>query len=53
MKPDVPHLYKKGEAVRKWNIITAIVLTNCNGGGGLVIKETGALHSLIESTNIY
>ena len=35
MKPGVPHLYRKGEAVRKWNIITAIVPTNCNGGGGI------------------
>lgn len=33
MEPRVPHLYRKGETVRKSNIITAIVLTHRNGGG--------------------
>lgn len=35
MKPDVLHLYKNGDTVRKYNISTAIILTNCNGGGGI------------------
>lgn len=35
MKPDVSHLYKKEDTVRKYNISTAIFLTNCNGGGGI------------------
>lgn len=34
MKPDVSHLYKEGDRVRKFNISTATTLTNCNGGGG-------------------